>query len=130
LKHWGGDDIIKPQEMQRPVRYISYHAALAYCQTMGGTLPGIGHFRAAARHDTYERFLSITYEQPYQPAEFHFVAEEWTVGTFASISSGYATAPEGVAVFAFRRQNLTRDSLRDKRHTGRSLGFRCVYREP
>ena len=96
LKHWGGDEIIKPNEMESPVRYISYHAALAYCQTIGGTLPGMGHFSAAAMHDTYERSLSITYEKPYQPSEFNFVAEEWTIGPGTTVRLGYYPDAKGV----------------------------------
>ena len=52
--------------------------------TIDGTLPAIGEYRIAARHDT--QYLSIIYEKPYQPAEFNFVSEEWTLGTFAMLS--------------------------------------------
>jgi formylglycine-generating enzyme required for sulfatase activity len=128
LKHWGGDAIIKPNEMELPVRYISYHAALAYCQAIDGTLPAIGEYRVAARHDTYERFLSIIYEQPYQPAEFNFVSEEWTIGTFAILSVRTQTISNKVVVFSSRSEHGL-NSYTDKRHTGKLLGFRCVYKE-
>src|SRR5262249_17012053 len=126
LKHWGGDEIIKPNEMALPVQYISYHAALAYCQAIGETLPVLAHFRAAAMHDTYEREISITYEKPYKPAEFNFVSQEWTggMGPFAT-----STNIDGVVVFSFRSKHSS-IPLTDKRHTGSSLGFRCGYKEP
>src|SRR5262249_43318315 len=124
LKHWNGDEIIKPTAMELPIRYISYHAALAYRQRIRGTLPAIGHFRAAAMHDRYERSLAITYKKLYTPAEFNFVSEEWTIGSFRDYQD-----PEKVVVFSFRSQHSAKNSLTDKRHTGSSLGFRCGYKE-
>ena len=130
LKHWGGDEIIPSQEMELPVRYISYHAALAYCQAIGETLPRLAHFLAAAMHKNFRSargmmYFTYTYEKPYKPSEFNFVSEEWT----GDPSSTRVDTNE-VIVFSLNPFRSQRSHFSDKRHTGKSLGFRCAYKEP
>lgn len=52
LQHWTEDITPPPSELDRPVRYVSYAAAVAYCAARGQVIPRSTHYRAAEHFTT------------------------------------------------------------------------------
>jgi len=50
LKHWPGDDRVSAPELDQPVRYVSYYAAVAYCKEQGVKLPLLNRYRVASSY--------------------------------------------------------------------------------
>ena len=129
LKHWEGDETINAKEADRPVRYVSYSAAEAYCKSVKKALPWLNHYRAATKLEergSYAVFY-VSYDVSYTPPDFNFVDTEWT-------ASWWASSPDPGKRIPFQHGSLHSRvpgsphyaPERDKRDTGRSLGFRCV----
>ena len=51
LKHWEGDLKLEPQTVDQPVRFVSWFAALAYCESEGKTLPTVTQWEYVASAD-------------------------------------------------------------------------------
>jgi hypothetical protein len=108
---------------------VSYYAAEAYCKSANKSLPWLNHYRAASKlegRSSYSVFY-VSYERSYTPPEFNFVDTEWT-------ASSWASSPDPGKRIAFQHGSPHSQvpgspnyvPERDKRYTGRSLGFRCV----
>jgi serine/threonine-protein kinase len=131
LKHWQGDETIAPEELDRPVSYVSYYAAAAYCSASGKRLPGLHHFRAAAQHlPLNETKMSIRYDEPYTAPDFHFLDTEWTVTRWESEQpdSGKRVQYKHGSVQNNNPGSAWYSPEVEKRSTGSSRGFRCVVR--
>jgi formylglycine-generating enzyme required for sulfatase activity len=130
LKHWLGDDIIKAKDMNRPVRYVSYFAAMAYCKSRGKSLPWMRHYYAAA-NDAREG-VRVIYDTPYTAPDFNFMRMEWSDGWYGA----FAGIPDPGKRIPYQHGSIHRANSRSphyvpeevKQYTGRSLGFRCVER--
>jgi uncharacterized caspase-like protein len=129
LKHWKGDESINAEETDHPVHYVSYYAAEAYCKSFNKSLPWLNHYRAASKLEgrgSYTLFY-VKYDVSYTRPDFNFVDTEWT-------TTGWSSSPDPGKRFAFQHgslHNWVPGSInyapeRDKRYTGRSLGFRCI----
>src|SRR5262249_4553790 len=66
LKHWEGDESVKPSILDDPVQYVSFYAAAAFCNTSGKRLPRLGDYRAAANAPLWVEKIEIRYEAPYK----------------------------------------------------------------
>jgi len=122
LKHWKNDETIDPQEIDLPVRYVSYYAAEAYCRAIGKTLPGLQQYFVAANISGVGR-TSISYDSFYKTPSFAFMSVEWTDTTWReppSDSGKRILYKDGTV------HNRDSSSEVDKRYTGRFLGFRCA----
>jgi uncharacterized caspase-like protein len=123
LKRWEGDEAIKPVDLDRPVSYVSFYAALAYCESSGKDLPKVYEYRVAASNTLRENIF-VEYEKPYKASKFHFMSAEWT----SSISSTISTTVDSVILYADGTVHDASTKPTDKKKTGGSLGFRCVKR--
>jgi uncharacterized caspase-like protein len=122
LKRWEGDEAIKPAELDRPVSYVSFYAALAYCENSGKDLPKVYEYRVA--RDTQQENIFVKYEKSYNASKFNFMSAEWTSPTSSTIS----TAVDSVILYSDGTVHDASTQPTDKKKTGRSLGFRCVKR--
>jgi uncharacterized caspase-like protein len=123
LKRWEGDEVIKPADLDRPVSYVSFYAALSYCESSGKDLPKVYEYRVAASNTLRENIF-VEYAKPYKASKFDFVSEEWT----SSISSTISTTADSVILYADGTVHDASTKPTDKKKTGGSLGFRCVKR--
>jgi formylglycine-generating enzyme required for sulfatase activity len=123
LKRWEGDEAIKPAELDRPVSYVSFYAALSYCENSGKDLPKIYEYRVAASN-TLREGIYVEYEKPYKPSKFDFMTAEWTSSTSSTISS----TVDSVIVYSDGTIHDASTKPTDKKKTGSSLGFRCTQR--
>jgi hypothetical protein len=71
LKRWEGDEAIKPAELDRPVFYVSFYAALSYCESSGKDLPKVYEYRVAASN-TLREGIFVEYEKSYKASKFDF----------------------------------------------------------
>lgn len=123
LKYWEGDETIKSAELDRPVSYVSYYAALSYCKASGKELPNLNEYRVAA--DTLREQIFVKYEKLYNAPKFDFVSTEWTSYTWSTTS----TTVDGVILYSDGTiHNSSTTKPTDKKKTGSSLGFRCIKR--
>jgi formylglycine-generating enzyme required for sulfatase activity len=125
LKHWSGDTTVQSEDMDRPVRYISFFAADAYCNTREKRLPTLNHYRIAAKDTPRDSLLSIEYDTPYQAPNFNFTQMEWT-------RTAWSEAPDRGKRVTYKYGTVqspdsnSQNYEENKRYTGRSLGFRCA----
>ena len=128
LKHWQGDDRVPAQELGKPVRYVSYYTAAAYCKEQGAKLPGLNHYRAASGHR--ESGLQIDYETSYSAPDFHFMQAEWTDGWWGRISGSPDPGKRLPYIYRSTHNDVKGSTNyspeQENRYTGSSLGFRCV----
>jgi formylglycine-generating enzyme required for sulfatase activity len=129
LKHWEGDDRVPTPELEKPVRYVSYDAAAAYCAAQGAKLPSLNQYRVAA--NTREGALEITYETAYAPPAFHFMQAEWTNTWWGAGSPDHGKRLPYMygTIHTDNRSKFVGGDYspeQEKRHTGSALGFRCV----
>lgn len=129
LKHWSSDETVPSKEQGRPVRYISYFAAEAYCRFVKKKLPILDQYRAATNVIAGG---DITYkDKAYKPLEFNLMHTEWTDTSCPELSS--ADPPDlGKHIRYQHHARHTCDpkdreyAAIDKKYTGKSLGSRCV----
>ena len=122
LKRWEGEEAIKPAELDRPVSYVSFYAALSYCENSGKDLPKVHEYRTA--RDTQQENIFVKHEKPYNAPKFNFMSAEWTSPTSSTIS----TIIDSVILYSDGTVHDASTQPTDKKKTGRSLGFRCVKR--
>jgi len=127
LKHWQGDDRVPAPELDKPVRYVSYYAAAAYCKEQGAKLPSLNHYRVASGYR--DAIHQIDYETPYSAPAFHFMQAEWTNTWW--VSSGSRDPGKRLPYMYGTLHSSERGSIhyspeQENRHTGGSLGFRCA----
>jgi uncharacterized caspase-like protein len=127
LKHWASDETVNSKELDRPVRYVSYFAAEAYCNAQGKKVPQLDHYRIASGFKESPT-MDIVYDIQYQTRELHFMQAEWTNSWW-----GLGTPDSGKRLKYWYRSAHSNDPKsrdyapeEDKRYTGRSLGFRCI----
>jgi hypothetical protein len=127
LKHWPSDETTPLDERDRPVRYVSYFAAEAYCKASGKKLPGLNHYRIATGLNE-ARTIEITYEGPYQAPTFSFMHVEWTSSWWGigAPDPGKRLKYQHGTFHTSRVKDVEYTPEEDKRYTGRSLGFRCT----
>ena len=77
LKYWGDAETVKPAELDKPVRYVSFYAASAFCSVIGKKLPELSHYRIAANRPSSES-LTFSYKTACTAPDFTFVHTEWT----------------------------------------------------
>jgi len=56
LKHWSGDKSFKKDHEKKPVRFVSWFAASAYCESLDKDLPTIVQWEYAASADEKSKF--------------------------------------------------------------------------
>jgi len=127
LKHWQGDEAVQPEDIDRPVRYVSYFAAEAYCSAREGMIPRLNHYRAAATDTGGDRMMKISYDAPYKAPNFNFMPTEWA-NTSWSIPQdpGKRIGYQHGTIHNNDPHSVNYTPADDKRYTGRSLGFRCA----
>ena len=125
LKYWDGDEAMKSRDMNSPVRYVSYYAAVAYCSALHRKLPTLEHYRAATGRS--EEDTDIRHDIPYKVPDFNLVSTEWTDSSWSAsaVSEKRVLYQYGTTHSAVQSsRNYTTEE--EKRHTGKSLGFRCA----
>lgn len=55
LEHWDGDLTMKTGDLKKPVRFISWFAATAYCQSFGKELPTVTQWEFVAAADENDK---------------------------------------------------------------------------
>lgn len=113
LKHWESDLRYKKKEALKPVRYVSWFAALRYCESQGKTLPTIvqweyvgaadGKTSDALRDEKYKQKILKWYGRPSQDEvadvgkaeknfwnvyDMHGLHWEWTLDFNTSLVTG------------------------------------------
>jgi len=125
LKHWHEDGTISPEDMDRPVRYVSYYAAAAYCKFKEKKLPRIDHYRIAASC----RECNVEYATSYKAPDFNFVSTEWTDtwwGTQGTPDPGKRVQYQHGTIHSSNRSSRDYTPEKEENTTGRRLGFRCA----
>lgn len=55
LEHWDGDLKVNTRDLKKPVRFVSWFAATAYCRSLGRELPTVAQWEYAASADEKEK---------------------------------------------------------------------------
>ena len=127
LNHWPGDEAVQPEDLDHPVRYVSYFAAEAYCEARGNKIPSLNQYRAAATDTGGDSLMGFSYDKPYKAPQFNFMQVEWS-------NTWWSGGPDPAKRIKYQHGTIHNNDphskyytpAEDKRYTGRSLSFRCA----
>ncbi len=124
LKHWQDNQTINAKEIDRPVRYVSHYATIAYCEALGKVLPTLTHYLAAEKNSAGK--VSISYDATYTTPKLYFMKTEWSNSWWTASERGKKRLPYQHGTIHSSKSGSGYSPAKDMKKTGRSRGFRCI----